>query len=50
MGNWTVVIQGTGAHHNFKQLDAISSSRMETAIMSVIAAMPITWQPSLSAN
>jgi len=22
MGNWTLVIQGTGAHHNFKQLDA----------------------------
>ena len=22
MGNWTLVIQGTGPHHNFKQLDA----------------------------
>jgi hypothetical protein len=22
MGNWTLVIQGTGAHHNFKQLDS----------------------------
>jgi hypothetical protein len=22
MGNWTIVIQGTSAHHNFKQLDA----------------------------
>lgn len=22
MGNWTIVIQGTGSHHNFKQLDA----------------------------
>jgi hypothetical protein len=21
MGNWTLVIQGTGAHHNFRQLD-----------------------------
>jgi hypothetical protein len=21
-GNWTVVVQGTGPHHNFKQLDA----------------------------
>ena len=21
MGNWTLFIQGTGAHHNFKQRD-----------------------------
>jgi hypothetical protein len=21
MGNWTLVIQGTGAHHNFKKLE-----------------------------
>jgi hypothetical protein len=22
MGNWTLVIQGTGAHHNFRQAEA----------------------------
>lgn len=22
MGNWTLVIQGTGPHHNFRQLEA----------------------------
>jgi len=22
MGNWTVIIQARGAHHNFKRLDA----------------------------
>jgi hypothetical protein len=22
MGNWTIIIQGAGAHHNFKQVEA----------------------------
>jgi len=22
MGNWTIVVQGTGPHHNFKQVEA----------------------------
>jgi hypothetical protein len=47
MGQWTIVIHGTGCHHNFQKADGKVVPDGEKAIMNAHALTPIMLPQSL---